>query len=132
MTNLSDDNSPPWEQEVPNIESQSEGLIMRLRRVAKDCGDGANINDRITAIIAACIEEGIHGEGQIVAVLMGLGFNNRHVGAILNGHAGRNGAHHLWRKEPGKIYRLNEPGEVAPVICSTAEIKVPPLRHSKE
>lgn len=55
----------------------------RLERLDDARDPKANMNDRAYVLIGACIEEGINTVPQIIATVAPLGFNKRHLGALL-------------------------------------------------
>lgn len=55
----------------------------RLERLQGACGPKSNKNDHARVLITACINEGVNTVGQIIKALVPLGFNARHLGAML-------------------------------------------------
>ncbi|QIG53755.1 hypothetical protein G6N82_05945 [Altererythrobacter sp. BO-6] len=63
----------------------NEALITRLGALDLSLQDNkVNTNDRVLALISACITEGVDQGPSIVEVLARLGFDRRHVGLTLN------------------------------------------------
>jgi len=108
----------PWET-APSPRRDDPGILDRLRTLDSACSSGVNVNERISVLIRACIGEGLVAEGQIISVLMALHYNNRQVGAILNGATG------LWRKGRDHTFSLVERESDAPKPASVAHIQVP-------
>lgn len=116
---------PPWNTDDTCSAVQAEPdstLFDRLRTVERDCGAAGKV-DRLIALISACIVEGVTAEGQIIAVLRGLGYDRKFVGAVLNGSAGSDPDRHHWRKDKGKTFSLIDRQPRAPV--SAKHIAVP-------
>ncbi|MBA3510450.1 hypothetical protein [Sphingomonas sp.] len=78
----------------------------RLRELQADCGD--NKHDQATALIAACILEGLNTAGQIVGALTTLGMNPAHVRIMLKEGTGGDPARHHWRRDEEGRYHLLE------------------------
>lgn len=77
-----------------------------LRRLLADL-QGCNANDQARVLIQACLEEGIRKGSEIVATLVRLGFNKKHVGVMLAHGCGTNAKRFDWRKEPDGTYTSN-------------------------
>jgi hypothetical protein len=54
-----------------------------LERLDEARDPSANMNDRAYVLIGACLEEGINTVSQIIEAVFPLGFNKRHLGALL-------------------------------------------------
>jgi len=67
-----------------------------------------NRHDRATALIGACLSEGVDTGALIVSVLSKLGFSKQHVGKLLTDEAKRNPQTALWCRDADKRYRLND------------------------
>ena len=64
---------------------------------------GSNKNDRAHVLIVACIGYRIDTIGHIIDVATRLGFNRKHIGALIN-----RGRDHHWRRDSNGIYTLIE------------------------
>lgn len=78
-----------------------EGFHSELDALYRTCAASEmNKPDTSLVLIAACLDEGLTAEAQIIAtVASASGFDKRHIGGVLNNHRG-----HLWAKE-AKHYR---------------------------
>jgi len=76
-------------------------IFRRLRQLMMDCAK-ANSHDRLTMVIAACIDEGITTGTRIVGVARKLGFDAQHAGILLTGGIGS----HWSRGEDGQYRNL--------------------------
>lgn len=83
-------------------------MFNRLRGLLASCGEASNQNERVTVLISACIDEGINTGPQIVGVVKALGFNPRHVGAMLKNDCGSSPTRHRWLRGTDGIYSLHE------------------------
>lgn len=81
-------------------------VLHRIRRLLDGCGT-SNLNDLAIVAIEALIEEGVDTGPQIVGAARSLGFNARHVGAILGRSEGGNPARHRWQRGADGVYRLH-------------------------
>jgi hypothetical protein len=54
-----------------------------LERFDEARDPSANMNDRAYVLIGACLEEGVNTVPQIIEAVAPLGFNKRHLGALL-------------------------------------------------
>lgn len=78
-----------------------------LRELDQACRPNGNKHDRVTALICACIDEGIDTGPRVVGAIKRLGFNAQHVGKLLHDHTGSDPARHHWqRTEAGRYINL--------------------------
>ncbi len=84
----------------------SKALFDRLSELQADCGP--NKHDQATALITACILEGLNTGARIVGALTGLGMNPGHVWIVLKEGTGANPDRHHWRRDENGIYSLLE------------------------
>jgi hypothetical protein len=54
-----------------------------LERLDEARDPSANMNDRAYVLIGACIDEGVNTVPQIIEAMTPVGFNKRHLGALL-------------------------------------------------
>jgi hypothetical protein len=89
--------------------------LERLRGLdAQLVRDGMNRHDRAHVLINACIQEGIDSGPGIVAALVSLGFNGRHVGIMLSSNIQGEPAWPYWgRRECGQYFAPEMPAEPA-------------------
>ena len=78
-----------------------DAFHQRLERLDEARDPKANMNDRAYVLIGACLEEGVNTVPQIIRAVAPLGFNRRHIGALLT--QGRGG---WYRIGPGKVVTL--------------------------
>ncbi len=71
--------------------------------VASDC----HKNDRVIALITACLECGINTSDAIVAELTTLGYNQRHVRIMLAKNKGHLTSNYPWQRSHDGQYQLN-------------------------
>ena len=90
---------------------RDQSLIQDLRALdAVLIGSGANKNDRADLLINTCIGHGITAGPKIVATLVYLGFDQRHVGARLGGAIKVEPVWPYWgRHEDGTYYAAPAP-----------------------
>lgn len=88
----------PSKQPMP----ASEDVFERLRRLRDELG--SNKNDAVTALIAACIGEGLDTEPLIVAMIGRLGFDDRHIRIMLKNGTGTRPERASWQRKPDKSY----------------------------
>ena len=98
---IADITFPSHPQPIPI--DQILGLI---REMLDSCGP-CNRNDLAIIMIEALIEAGIDTGRPIVAAARRLGFDPRHVGAILNKSKGSDPARHLWQRGSDGVYSLH-------------------------
>lgn len=84
----------------------ASGRYQRLRDLRDRIGVNSNRNDLATALIAACITEGVRHEGDIIRSLVQLGFSGAHVAMILKLNRGSNPAASAWKRDEAKRYSL--------------------------
>lgn len=65
-----------------------------------------NKHDQALVLIEACLDQGIDTRKGIIAALVELGFDYRHVAILLNEHAGTNPERHSWRRDETGRYSL--------------------------
>lgn len=89
---------------VPKKAPAAANLFERLRDLADSFGPKPNKNDAVTALIVACIGEGLNSDKTIMEVLARLGFNTRHVAMMLKHGTGATPASGHWRRNADKTY----------------------------
>lgn len=80
-------------------------VFRRLRQLKADCGP--NKHDQATALITACIMEGMDTGKRIIGALKVLGFDPQHVGIILNEGTGLDPERHHWRRDQEGTYAVH-------------------------
>ena len=90
----------------PSVDVQTAEMFDRLRELDYACGPDANKHDRATALIAACIAEGVNTKSRIIGVLATLGFNRGHIAKWLGMHTGSNPVRHWWKRDEAETYHL--------------------------
>lgn len=88
----------------PNPGRETTAAYERLRALLNSLP--ANKNDRAIVLIKACIMEGICIDRKIVSVLVHLGFDNFHAGAMLHRHTRGKGSTAHWSKGADGRFRL--------------------------
>lgn len=78
-----------------------DDFYQRLERLDDARDPKMNKNDRAYVLIAACIDEGINTVPQIIEAVAPLGFNKRHLGALLT--QGKGG---WYRRDAAGVLRL--------------------------
>ena len=76
---------------------------LRDRLVAAGC----NKHDQVDMLITACIGDGIDEGSAILRTIAALGYDQKHVGILLNDHTGSNSSRHCWFKDKKGRYRLH-------------------------
>lgn len=87
-----------------HIKIKPKGLFGRLQQLVAE--SGTNKNDQAIVAITVCIGERIDTIKAICEVMARLGFDTRHVAAILKFSAGCDPARHLWSKDEAGHYHL--------------------------
>ena len=77
-------------------------ILAKLRELAAVCG--CNKNDSAKVLISACIYEEIKTGSGIIKMLCQLGYNPRHVGAILHHNTGSNPKRFQWTRDETGAY----------------------------
>jgi len=75
-----------------------------LRKLHNDTDDEIKSSDRVVILIKACIYLGFNTANLIVGAVRKLGFNNRHVGAVLTNCTGDDPNKHHWQLIDGQYY----------------------------
>ena len=83
-------------------DDEYERFLVGLRELDAACGP--NKNDSVTALICACIDEGINAGSQIITVLSMVGYNSKHVGATLHHNTGSNHERFQWTRDETGAY----------------------------
>jgi hypothetical protein len=83
-----------------------------LRALKASFGPKPNKDDRMIALIGACIIEGFDTEPQIIGALRTIGMKEAHARALLRHHDGVDAELHAWRRGPEGRYVITE-GRVA-------------------
>ncbi len=96
--------APTTSTDKPSADTAA--MFKRLRGLIDHCGPKPNRNDLVTALISACIGEGLHTRKQIIGVLYRLGFNNGHIAMMLKFGIGRTPESGHWRHNADKTYTL--------------------------
>jgi len=73
--------------------AEVDEIFQRLRQLKSNLGRPTNADNRLTAIIAACIDEGINTGPRIFGAARRLGFDIRHTRRVLNSGIG-----HTWTR----------------------------------
>lgn len=94
------------DQSLRAIDEVPPTVFERLEKLIDDSGPGTNRNELAIVLIQACITAEIDRGSQIVGVISSLGFDARHVGAILSKGAGNYPDRH-WKKDGDGRYRLH-------------------------
>lgn len=90
-----------------------DALFEELREWLRRLPTGANLNDQVKLCIGICIANGIDSKRHIVGTVKKLGFNNFHIGAIIDNSTGNNPERHLWSLgEDGRYRNLDVPSTV--------------------
>jgi hypothetical protein len=89
---------------IPSRPAEPSGSYAALRELLDSCGP--NKNHRATALIGACIGDGVATKREIVGVGMRLGLNPRHVAATLDRGAGNDPERHRWQCDGNGSYGL--------------------------
>jgi len=92
------------EQRPPK--AKTAAMFERLQKLMDDCGPKPNKHDLVIALITACITEGVNTRREIIAVLVHLGLNNKHVAMMLKEGAGSDPEAYRWRRNEDGVYRL--------------------------
>lgn len=73
--------------------AEVDEIFQRLRELKSNLGKPTNADNRLTAMIAACIDEGINTSPRIIGAALQLGFDLRHTRRVL-----RSGIGHTWHR----------------------------------
>lgn len=88
--------------------SESAAMFGRLNALLRDITPGTNKNDRVTALIAACIAEGKATRKEIIGIAVQLGFHPRHVASFLEYGIGNDPDSGHWRRNRDGSFSLFE------------------------
>ena len=88
---------------MPNPEMYGR-LIAFERRLRSEGTE--NRHDLATALIGACIQEGVDVGPLIVHVLSKLNFQKPHIGRLLSEEGKKSAEGRLWHRDPSGRYRL--------------------------
>lgn len=83
-------------------------MFGRLNALLRDITPGTNKNDRVTALIAACIAEGKATRKEIIGIAVQLGFHPRHVASFLEYGIGNDPDSGHWRRNRDGSFSLFE------------------------
>lgn len=100
---------------TPLPPSDVSAIFERLRQLDRKCGPTANLHDRVTVLICACIEEGINAGPRIIGAIKHIGYNSRHVGKLLRDGTGNDPRRHWWYRDPVGTYRNYPQSDMADV-----------------
>lgn len=73
--------------------AEVDEIFQRLRELKSALARPINADNRLTVIIAACIDEGINTSDRILGAARQLGFDIRHTRRVLN-----SGVSHTWNR----------------------------------
>ena len=79
--------------------AEVDEIFQRLRELKSNFCRPTNAADRLTAMIAACIDEGINTAARIIGTAHRLGFDKRHTRRVL-----RSGVGHTWSRAAGDCF----------------------------
>ena len=82
--------SPPITLPSDALVAKNYAIFLRFRQPIHSFCKTANSHDRVTILIAACIDAGINTGSRIIGVAVRLGFNSQHAGIILSAGVGLN------------------------------------------
>lgn len=77
---------------------------LRTQLVNANC----NKNDQVITLITARLDAGPRVGTSLVRNIAALGYNPKHVGAVLSHNCGTNPRRHLWRREDDGTYHLHQ------------------------
>lgn len=81
-------------------------FFLGLRELLDACA-GTSRHDQAIVGIHYCIDKGWDTGSQIIGSMKRMGFNGRHIGAVLHAFSGSNPARHYWlRGEDGRYRNL--------------------------
>lgn len=92
---MTDDCNPPLDMRE---------FFYDLRELLDACAD-ASRHDQAKVGISFCIDHGIDTGPEIIGVMRQMGFNNRHIGAVLHAFSGASPARHYWQRDEARHYR---------------------------
>lgn len=75
--------------------AEVDEIFQRLRELKSILGKPTNADNRLIAMIAACIDEGINTSPRIIGAARQLDFDVRHIRRVL-----RSGVGHTWHRAP--------------------------------
>lgn len=101
MTNISLRAAEPAKPSAFSTADEWNEFYERLERLLDEHGAGLNKNDQARLLIAACVTEGINIVSQIITAVAPLGFDPRHLGALMN--SDQDG---WWRRARGGVLTL--------------------------
>lgn len=87
---------------MTEMNSNDDPILQRLRELMAIIG--SNKNDGVIVLASACIDEGVKVGSKIVVMLSKLGFDPRHVWAMLHHNTGNNPERHYWYRDETKAY----------------------------
>ena len=85
-----------------DMNSHDDSILEKLRELDAVCG--FNKNDSVIVLACACIDEKINTGSGIINMLTRLGYNRRHVGAILHHNTGSNPNRFRWTRDETGAY----------------------------
>lgn len=91
---------------VSAAKSDTSPLFGRLSTLLRNIAPGTNKNDQVTALIAACISEGIVTKKGIVGIAIHFGFKRYHVSQMLEYGIGYDPTSGHWRRNPDGSFSL--------------------------
>lgn len=79
---------------------ESEAQLDRLRAMKRSFeAKGYNRNDCVRTLVRCCLDDGTDTIGGIVSVLVRIGCNRQHVGALTRGCTGSDPTRHRWWRD---------------------------------
>ncbi len=96
-------------QTLPNQSSAAVGrkLFADLKALNDSLDPIVNKNDRVIVLATVCIQRGANKLSTIIRFLTPLGFDHRHIAAIVRGNTGINPDAYRWHVDAAGRFRLN-------------------------
>ncbi|WP_062178381.1 hypothetical protein [Sphingopyxis sp. C-1] len=88
--------------------SETDAMFSRLSTLLRNIAPGINKNDQVTALIAACIGEGVVTGKKIIGLVSYFGFNPIHVAKMLEHGIGNDPTSGHWHRNHDSSFSLFE------------------------
>ena len=88
------------------VKAGPAALFDRLSSLLHKVAAGTNRNDQVTALILACITEGIVTKKEIIGIAIHFGFKRYHVAQFLEYGTGHDPESGHWRRNPDGSFSL--------------------------